>query len=49
MMKGNYEKQREENSHMIKLYASKINCLDNYYVSILVIFYKFNNKKIFIF
>ena len=36
MMKGNYEKQREENSRMIKLYASKINCLDNYYASILV-------------
>lgn len=37
-MKGNYEKQREENSKMIKLYASKINCLDNQYASILVIF-----------
>lgn len=36
MMKGNYEKQREENSKMIKLYASKINCLDNYNASILV-------------
>lgn len=34
-MKGNYEKQREENSKMIKLYANKINCLDNQYASIL--------------
>lgn len=35
-MRTNYEKQREENSRMIKLYANKINYLDSNSASILV-------------